>query len=220
MFFRLNELDLPVRLVRDQYRSTRIRVNETGIFVKTHMHAKELDVMNLLKKKEAWIFKAFTQALKLKMLQEKVYYLNQEITVEVYESSRFKYSLDRNHLVLYKSNKLSLEKALLRFYLSEAEKWVIPILVEEAQRLNLNYQKHQFRVMRNAWGRCSSLRVITLHPKLMSCDLDFIRYVCIHELTHLTHMNHSKHFYALLEKYMPDYQKARLLTPYHFLNVD
>lgn len=122
--------------------------------------------------------------------------------------------------MIYKSNKLSLEKALLRFYLSEAEKWVVPILVKEAQRLNLSYQKHQFRVMRNAWGRCSSRRIITLNPKLMTCDLRFIRYVCIHELTHLTYMNHSKHFYALLGEYMPDYQSTKSLTPYHFLNID
>lgn len=220
MFFRLNEIDLPVHLVRDQYRSTRIRVNDNGVFVKTHVRAQVLDVMSLLKKKEAWIFKAYTQALKLKVLQEKVFYLNQEITVDVYESSRFKYHLDHHHLVIYKSHKLSLEKALLRFYLREAEQQVLPILVEEAQRLNLSYQKHQFRVLRNAWGRCSSQRVITLNPKLMTCDLRFIRYVCVHELTHLTHMNHSKHFYALLGKYMPDHPSVKRLTPFHSLNID
>jgi predicted metal-dependent hydrolase len=220
MFFRLNEIDLPVFLVHDEFQSTRIRVNETGIFVKTHARVKALEVMSLLKKKEAWILKAYTQALKLKVLQEKVYYLNQEITVDIYESRRFNYKLDRNHLVIYKSNKLSLEKALHRFYLSEAQKWVVPILVEEAQRLNLKYQKHQFRVMRNAWGRCSSLSVITLNPKLMTCDLRFIRYVCIHELTHLTHMNHSKHFYALLGEYMPDFLLAKNLTPFPSLSID
>lgn len=71
MFFRHNEIDLPVFIAHDQFRSTRIRVNEMGVFVKTHTRVKALDVMSLLKKKEAWILKTFKQVLKLKALKEK-----------------------------------------------------------------------------------------------------------------------------------------------------
>jgi predicted metal-dependent hydrolase len=39
-----------------------------------------------------------------------------------------------------------------------------------------------------------------------------IDYVVVHELAHIKHLNHSRDFYKLIEKYMPDYkERARLL---------
>ena len=41
-------------------------------------------------------------------------------------------------------------------------------------------------------------------------------YVVVHELAHLKEMNHSKKFYAIVEKYLPDYKarKAKLKMPH------
>ena len=36
-----------------------------------------------------------------------------------------------------------------------------------------------------------------------------IEYVVLHELAHIRHHNHSAAFYALIEKYMPDYKERR-----------
>ena len=36
-------------------------------------------------------------------------------------------------------------------------------------------------------------------------------YVVVHELCHLVYMNHSKDFYALLAKILPDYKERRAL---------
>ena len=33
-----------------------------------------------------------------------------------------------------------------------------------------------------------------------------IEYVVLHEMCHLVYMNHSKQFWNLLEKYMPEYK--------------
>ena len=35
-----------------------------------------------------------------------------------------------------------------------------------------------------------------------------IEYVVLHEVCHLKYMNHSKNFWAMVEKYMPDYKEA------------
>jgi len=36
-----------------------------------------------------------------------------------------------------------------------------------------------------------------------------IRYVKLHELCHIKHMNHSKEFWKLVEKYMPEYKEIQ-----------
>jgi predicted metal-dependent hydrolase len=36
-------------------------------------------------------------------------------------------------------------------------------------------------------------------------------YVVVHELAHLCEMNHSARFYAIIERYMPDYKERKKL---------
>ena len=46
----------------------------------------------------------------------------------------------------------------------------------------------------------------------MQYPIEAIEYVVVHELAHTVHHDHSKAFYALIEKYMPDYkQREKLL---------
>ena len=40
-------------------------------------------------------------------------------------------------------------------------------------------------------------------------DIKCIEYVVLHELCHIFYMNHQKDFWALVEKYMPDYKIRR-----------
>ena len=48
---------------------------------------------------------------------------------------------------------------------------------------------------------------ITLNSDLIHYPIDFVEYVVLHEFAHFVYMNHSKEFYDLIKKHMPDYQK-------------
>lgn len=67
-----------------------------------------------------------------------------------------------------------------------------------------------FKRMRTRWGSCNKAKgYINLNLDLITKKKEFIEYVVLHELAHLVHANHSKDFYALISKHMPDY-KARI----------
>lgn len=67
-----------------------------------------------------------------------------------------------------------------------------------------------FKHMRTRWGSCNKAKgYINLNLDLITKKKEFIEYVVLHELAHLVHANHSKDFYALISKHMPDY-KARI----------
>jgi predicted metal-dependent hydrolase len=65
------------------------------------------------------------------------------------------------------------------------------------------------RRMKSRWGSCSSSGSITLNLRLVHLDESLIDYVVMHELCHLIEHNHSKRFYALLTRVMPDWRERR-----------
>lgn len=61
------------------------------------------------------------------------------------------------------------------------------------------------------YGSCSGENSLNFSLYLMDKDERFIDYVVVHELAHIVHHNHSKDFYAFIEKFMPDYKEIRKL---------
>ena len=75
-------------------------------------------------------------------------------------------------------------------------------------QLKVYPNKIRIKNIKYAWGSCSSNRNITINAKLANKSKEAIEYVVLHELCHLKEMNHSKKFWEMVEKYMPDYKEA------------
>jgi predicted metal-dependent hydrolase len=57
------------------------------------------------------------------------------------------------------------------------------------------------------FGSCSGKNRVSFSLYLMQYSAGAVDYVVLHELCHIRHKNHGKEFYALIARYMPDYQK-------------
>lgn len=70
----------------------------------------------------------------------------------------------------------------------------------------------QLRRMRTHWGSMSPAGRLSLNPDLVRAPVDAIDYVIVHELCHRIVPNHSREFFELLTRVMPDWacRKARL----------
>ncbi|WP_269937764.1 M48 family metallopeptidase [Arthrobacter sp. HY1533] len=67
----------------------------------------------------------------------------------------------------------------------------------------------KLQAMKSRWGSMSASGRLLLHPHLVRAPVDGIDYVITHELCHLEIPNHSRDFYQLLTKVMPDWEKRK-----------
>lgn len=83
-------------------------------------------------------------------------------------------------------------------------------LVDEfAPKLNRIPAKVAVRDTKSRWGSCSSKGDLMFAWRLIFAPEAVFKEVVAHELAHLKEMNHSRAFYAELERIMPDYKKYK-----------
>ncbi|EDM24096.1 M48 family metallopeptidase [Caminibacter mediatlanticus] len=89
----------------------------------------------------------------------------------------------------------------------EKLKEIINFLINKySKKMNLYPSKISFREKNTSWGSCTYKNHITFNLKLVSLPVELIEYVVVHELAHIKEKNHSKKFWKIVEKYLPDYK--------------
>ena len=65
------------------------------------------------------------------------------------------------------------------------------------------------RNQKSRWGSCSSTGRLNFTYKIALLPPHLADYIIVHELCHLGEMNHSKRFWALVARTMPEYRKLK-----------
>lgn len=94
---------------------------------------------------------------------------------------------------------------IFRERVEERVKYYINMFKEELPDTRIRVRK-----MKTRWGVCNYKdNIITLNITLINYPYECLDYVIVHELSHYIYHDHSKKFWSLVEKYMPDYKKIR-----------
>lgn len=103
------------------------------------------------------------------------------------------------------SNRHGAEAALRSWLLDEADYHLSPWLLRESQTVGRRPTNVQVRLQRTRWGSCSSGGTVSLNAALLFVEPPLVRYLFIHELCHLIALNHSRKFWAAVERHEPDF---------------
>lgn len=110
------------------------------------------------------------------------------------------------YLNIEKDPLLEIEK----LYRETLEKYIQAKIKYFGDRLNIYPTEVKTRKMYSRWGTCyQDRKLIILNIFLSKREKNEIDYVIAHEMAHLLVPNHSKDFYGLLKKIMPEYREIR-----------
>ncbi len=108
-------------------------------------------------------------------------------------------------------NKVKKEEKIEKKDVERLQKIVEDNIYKYSKILGKSPRKVRIKDLKYAWGSCSSNQNISINLKLATKDERAIKYVVLHEMCHLIYMNHSKNFWNLVEKNMPNYKECKKL---------
>ena len=78
------------------------------------------------------------------------------------------------------------------------------LLDQEAARLGVDYRGLRIADQKSLWGSCTPKGDISLNWRLVLAPPEVFRYVVVHELCHRIRLDHSRQFWTLVVRQMPE----------------
>lgn len=210
---KLNIADIDCEVVYKNIKNSYIQIKDNRVIVKVPIKATRKYINELVSSKKDWIEKNLQQQKNKSLNKNIIKVLGKAYTLQVIENKpRNKVYLKDNYIYfeVKENNNEVIQKLLDKFYKEIAKDEVYAAMEYIKSITGLSPKEIRIKKLKSAWGICSSKQYISINQNLMAYSRHAIEYVCLHEVCHLKHMNHSKEFWKMVEKYMPDYKTAKL----------
>lgn len=181
-------------------------------------HVTPLQANQLILKKAKWILE------KLKLVDtlneeeiitgSRILYLGKRYYTEViFDSTVKSVEVQFNHsqfTILINPNvdiQPTVKHAISEFYRLKAIEKIIPRTKRWSKNTGLKF--HECRIMKltKRWGSCSTANNVIFNIDIMKLPYSLIDYVIVHELCHTQVKNHSKEYWALLSKFLSNWEE-------------
>ncbi|MCD8040387.1 MAG: M48 family metallopeptidase [Clostridia bacterium] len=208
-------MELSYTVIKSARKGYSVRITtDNKITVRAPLNATDRQIKKFLAEKSGWINKvvAFNANNKLDnadVRDMKSAYVNGKLVPVICGGKNY-IGEDGVHIANIKSFKTA--------YVNGAGGEFIARFKQTERECNLHAKSVNFRSYKGRWGCCDGENNIVFNYKLMMLPPGLQRYVMVHELCHTVYHNHSSAFWALVKRFVPDYNVLRKqLKDYNFL---
>ena len=110
------------------------------------------------------------------------------------------------NIVLAKKIEHRIKEIVCLWLKQRAKNHIKRIVIFEANRMNISFNKITIRDQRTKWGSCTKDGNLNFNWRLVMMPEKVIHYLAIHELSHRIYFNHSKEYWEHVNKYDADYK--------------
>lgn len=201
---------------RSKRKSMSISINRNlKIQVKVPYWVTNSDIKEFVLKNKNWIQKklAYISSNKLTPVSnsfshgEKYLFLGKEYTLKFSLGDEFVLTKEDELLVpaLFANDTKTM---IIDWYKKQTEKIIKERCEFICQFIGVKPKKIRITKAKTLWGSCSRTGTLSFTWKLIMAPPFVVDYVVLHELAHLVYHNHSKHYWNLVQKFMPKYKEA------------
>jgi len=191
---------------------------DQSVTVKAPIDTPILKVKEKIRKRAPWILKqqsfflSFEPRTPLRkyISGETHLYLGRQYRLKIIKGENEKVRMMRGYIEVHTSNKRNTKSLLMDWYKNRSQerffKYATP-WIQRFKKYGVEPSTIVIKWMEKRWGSCTPKGKVILNTELIKAPKGCIEYVIVHELCHLVHHNHSRAFFELQTKEMPDWEK-------------
>ncbi|MBK6619740.1 MAG: M48 family metallopeptidase [Saprospirales bacterium] len=225
LIFKVDNLDVPVKIVRENRRSIRFAVGKSALLVRLPHFLSQQEEDQHMERLQDWADVQFKRLPALRerfqpfrykdgdslVVGDRTFFLH----ISFEDRPSHKASLRGRDIFLSLSREehpLSLAKAVRKLLSRMVAAHFLPEIKRRVFELNALYfqqtvKRVSLKYNSSNWGSCSAGRNINLSTRLLFAPPEVKDYIIIHELAHLVELNHSDRYWKLVSEVMPEYEE-------------
>ncbi len=208
------------KIIRSSRKSLAVCIDRLGqIIVRAPKRLDEQYITAFLQEKEGWIRKkqAQTAGAGIIVPPENLdgyafSLLGKTCRIRVYDGKKVLF--DKENDLLYVPIEQSKER-LIKWLKENAKRILTAATEKTAKDMGVSYKRVGISSAKTRWGTCTADNTIRYTFRLLYMPKEVIEYVVVHELAHTLQKNHSKAFWRVVERYVPDWKARRKILKAH-----
>jgi len=193
-----------------------LTIQNGEVIVNAPWYVTQNDILNIIEEKREWILSKISEykkeqnkisnLKKIKVLGKyyniEVIYKNINSPVLDLEKETVKISIPNRYK---KQSKEIIKLVIEKMYTMLAEREIEKSMEKARKLLGFAPEDYSILDMKDTLGKCEGNKII-IGKEVVKYNSEIIDYIVIHEYCHLKCKTHSKKFYELIKKYIPNYE--------------
>ncbi len=204
----------PDTIIRSDRKTLSVCIDPLGrVTVRAPKRCDEERIFAFLKEKEGWIekHKRKTAGACMRLPGENLdgftfLLLGKECRVSLVERRNISFDAESYTLYLPQNNA---RERLVRWLKDNAKRILSAVTAQKAREMGVSYASVRITSAKTRWGSCSANNAVRYTFRLLYAPKEVIEYVVVHELSHTVQKDHSKAFWAVVARFVPDWKARR-----------
>lgn len=214
---RIADLNFEVR--RGPRRKTLgLTVDRRGeLVVHAPAQASEDELRKWVGRKLLWVHRKLAQKQRMNatprtpefVTGETFFYLGKSFRLRLVDDGGTPLRTSGEWLLLRRAERAEAARHFRGWYLERGTPWLTKRLSTWQPRLNVEPAGFKLGDLGYRWGSCGKTGTVNFNWRLLQLPVRFIDYVVVHELAHLVEHNHTREFWRILDRTLPDWRERR-----------